>query len=325
LKPIVSKGVFILCSVLGANAVEAQTCSASASNLDFGDISPVSGIAVSSSATITITCSGFGSALPVRACIGIGSGSGGNGLTPRTAEFKQAKLQYNLYNEASATRIWGTRLDPALAPIAIDIPLAQNGPLAGGQQSVTIHGRLPGGQSALPAGTYLTSFSGAAQTQVAYRQYAQTPPSCEMLTDTVSPLSFSVVARVIDDCTVSAAPLDFGTVGLLDTPLTASAALTLACTRQSAYSVALSAGGVDGANSSDRRMKLLGGNSTTRYQLYQDAGYRTVWGDGSDGSAVVSGIGTGKAQNQTVYARVLPQITPAAGRYTDTIIVTVSY
>ena len=50
-----------------------------------------------------------------------------------------------------------------------------------------------------------------------------------------------------------------------------------------------------------------------------------MWGDGTAG-CVQAGDGTGAAQALTVYGKVDAQAsTPAAGTYTDTITVTVTY
>lgn len=62
-----------------------------------------------------------------------------------------------------------------------------------------------------------------------------------------------------------------------------------------------------------------------RYQLYQNAAYTTPWGDGIGGTSAVTGTGSGSSQAITVYARVLPQTTPSAGNYSDTIIATITY
>jgi spore coat protein U-like protein len=39
----------------------------------------------------------------------------------------------------------------------------------------------------------------------------------------------------------------------------------------------------------------------------------------------VAGVGNGAAQPYTVYGRVLPQVTPAPGAYSDTITITVTF
>lgn len=43
------------------------------------------------------------------------------------------------------------------------------------------------------------------------------------------------------------------------------------------------------------------------------------------GTDTLAGTGNGNVQNLTVYGRVPPQATPAAGVYTDTVAITVTY
>ena len=49
------------------------------------------------------------------------------------------------------------------------------------------------------------------------------------------------------------------------------------------------------------------------------------WGDGSGGTTIVSGTGTGAMQTQTVYGLVPPQSTPSPGDYKDTVTATVVF
>lgn len=65
------------------------------------------------------------------------------------------------------------------------------------------------------------------------------------------------------------------------------------------------------------------GSQAVTYGLYKDAARSQPWG--SAGTQLVTGSGAGAAQNLPVYGRVLPQSTPPAGSYTDTVVVTVTY
>jgi spore coat protein U-like protein len=60
------------------------------------------------------------------------------------------------------------------------------------------------------------------------------------------------------------------------------------------------------------------------YSLYSDSGRATVWGN-TVGTNTVAGTGNGASQSYTVYGRAPAQTTPAAGTYTDTVTVTVTY
>jgi spore coat protein U-like protein len=94
------------------------------------------------------------------------------------------------------------------------------------------------------------------------------------------------------------------------------------------YKIDLSTGGA--GNYAGRRM--LRGAYTLNYNLYTDAAYTSLWGDGSAATLSVSGsilldlLGLSPAQTHWVYGR-LPgrQLSAAPGPYTDTISVTLTY
>jgi len=79
--------------------------------------------------------------------------------------------------------------------------------------------------------------------------------------------------------------------------------------------------GNNGSGPTVRKMKL--GSGLITYGLYRDAGFTGPWGD--TGGTVATGSGSGADQDLTVFGRVPAQATPAAGTYTDTIVVTVTY
>ncbi|MEO7199585.1 MAG: spore coat U domain-containing protein, partial [Dokdonella sp.] len=134
---------------------------------------------------------------------------------------------------------------------------------------------------------------------------------------------FIVSANVVNKCTITASPLNFGSsIGLLTTAVNANTAISVQCSVGSANNVGLNAGVNGGGNINARKM-LLGGN-TVSYQLYRDLARTQVWGS-TIGTNTVAGTGNGNTQNLTVYGRVPAQTTPPAGTYNDIIVVTVTY
>ncbi|AMV41213.1 MULTISPECIES: spore coat protein U domain-containing protein [Paraburkholderia] len=300
----------------------AQTCNAIASSLNFGQVSPIAGTTASTSSTITINCTGMG-VLPVRACVNIGTGSGGSSYLPRVALNGTSQLQYNLYTTSGGSTVWGSRGSTTYAPIAVDV--VQNGLTGAGSATLTVYGRVPASQTSLVAGTYTSTFAGALQAELDYAAYLLVAPACASLTSPSSTFSFAVSASVINDCTISSTNINFGTAGVLNSTLTATGTLSVACTNNDAYSIALSAGAGSGATVADRVMTRSGGSDKIHYQLYQNASHSLPWGDGTNGTTALTGTGTGSSQSVTVYARVLPQTTPQAGTYIDTVIATITY
>jgi len=139
--------------------------------------------------------------------------------------------------------------------------------------------------------------------------------------------TFGVSATVAANCLVTAAAIPFGSYdGTAAKDI--SKDLKVRCTNGLPYTVKLSAG--SGGGFAPR--KLANGSDTLEYNLYLDAGFTSVWGDGTASTSVDTGTGAGmslsKEKTHTIFAN-LPnsaanQDAPA-GNYSDTITVEVSY
>ncbi|KND57825.1 Sigma-fimbriae tip adhesin [Candidatus Burkholderia verschuerenii] len=305
----------------GTHHALAQTCSATVSSVDFGQISPATTSATTATGSITVSCTGLLN-LPVRACVSLGTGSGGNSYTPRTATSGTNTLQYNLYSDSAATSMWGSQL-AGYSPVTVDFPLTA---LVTAYIVVPIYGRVLPGQSKLVAGTYLSTFSGTTQAQMTYQAYVlSNPPTCSTITGAPSSLSFTVQATVINDCTINASNINFGVSGLLKSAIVSNRTISVACTNNAAYSVALSAGSGSGATVANRTMTRSGGSEQVKYQLYQDSSLTKPWGEGTSGTSAYAGVGSGSTQNIPVYGRVPAQTTSTPGSYIDTVIAMITY
>lgn len=136
--------------------------------------------------------------------------------------------------------------------------------------------------------------------------------------------SFTVSATVLASCSVSATNLNFGNyTASSGSNLDATSTVSVTCTNGQAYTIALDGGSVAG-NVSARTMSD-GAAHILSYGLYTDAGYTTLWGDGTGGTSTLPGTGNGTQQNATVYGRIAASQFATAGTYTDTVTVTVSY
>ncbi|MEI8325289.1 MAG: spore coat U domain-containing protein [Betaproteobacteria bacterium] len=139
--------------------------------------------------------------------------------------------------------------------------------------------------------------------------------------------SFSVTAKTVGQCAISANELAFSTAIL--TPIQgnfdAASTLTVSCSLLSPYSIALSLGGGPGANCGVRKMSMPGKIETLNYNLYIDSLRTQIWEDGTAGcNNLYVGAGTGLAQPVSVYGRIPPQA-PAVGPFSDTIIATMTF
>ncbi|GGX19816.1 hypothetical protein GCM10007242_28420 [Pigmentiphaga litoralis] len=120
-------------------------------------------------------------------------------------------------------------------------------------------------------------------------------------------------------CTASASSIAFGAYDPFSAvPLDSNGSVQITCDVVTSYMIALNAGA---SSSLDRAMVF--GAYRLNYNLYTEATRTVVWGDGSGGSASVSGSGT--AVTFPVYGRIPARQNVHAGSYADTLIVTVTY
>ncbi|MRW88714.1 fimbrial major subunit CsuA/B family protein [Duganella sp. FT80W] len=137
--------------------------------------------------------------------------------------------------------------------------------------------------------------------------------------------TFDVTLKIIADCTISAATLDFGqSQGVLATTVNATSNLSVTCTNTTPYNIGLNAGTGAGSTIAARVMSGTGGNtSTVSYTLKQTSGGAN-WGT-TQGTDTVSGVGTGSAVSIPVYGNIPVQTTPQPDTYKSTITATVYF
>ena len=142
--------------------------------------------------------------------------------------------------------------------------------------------------------------------------------------------TFQVTATINAVCNISATNLDFGVYDPFGaTPLDATSTVTLNCTPNTAYSIALNSGLHSGGSFSSRSMKLATGPELMDYNVYRDAAHTEIWGDGTASTFIVSGttpVGTPSPVNVTAYGRIpAGQNALPTGAYADTIDATVTF
>jgi spore coat protein U-like protein len=133
----------------------------------------------------------------------------------------------------------------------------------------------------------------------------------------------TVSLTVTPDCRISAPAVSFGAAPLLAQFRPVRQAVAVDCTRGTNYSISFDAGG-SGASRPWRAMRGPGG-ATLRYNLYRADG-TTIW-DAQTATQRTAGTGaTVPGQLHDYVARIDPdQPAPAAGSYSDTVSVVVSF
>ena len=164
-----------------------------------------------------------------------------------------------------------------------------------GNANVTFYGQIPAGQFPVP-GTYSDTLSSATT-------------------------SFAITAVVQAECTTSATALAFGTYsGVL---INSTSAISVTCTKTTAYNVGLNAGTASGATVTNRSMTGPGG-ALLGYKLFRDSNRTLNWGN-SAGTDTAAGTGSGTVQSLTVYGQMPAGHYSMPGSYADTITATITY
>lgn len=292
------------------------------SSLAFGSVDPQSS-QTDSTANLTYRCSNNDNKTTYSAtiCFSIGEPGGGPTNPRQMSDGAGDKLNFQMYQDSARSIVWGSQFFGAsLTPLVVNITL---GPNASTNGTANLYGRVLAGQpTAIPA-TYQDNYqNGDTAVTISQQTGNNSPGSCSGMS-TGSYFPFLVSATVVNKCTVTASPLNFGgSVGLLISAVAATTTLGVQCSNGTPYNVGLNGGQNSGGNINARKM-VLGANSIG-YQLYQNSGRTTVWGN-TVGTNTVAGTGSGNTQSLTVYGGVPAQITPPAGTYSDTITVTVTY
>ena len=257
-----------------------------------------------------------------RVCPNLGSGSSGDAGTgsPRILLSGTDKIYFSFYQDAARSIVWGSAVWPWASQFPapqFDIPL---GPTGQATQSFPLYARVTAGQTTAPAGTYVSTFSGG---HTLISSGYSTVGNCPTISATggTHP-GFNVTAVIARTCNLTTSALDFGSIGGLAAAVNGSGQLRVTCTNGTPYSIGLD-GGLSGATNPVLR-KMVKGTDSVTYGLYGDAARTQPWFN-NGGNYLATGTGSGLAQTLTVYGRISAQLTPPPGRYTDSVVVIVSY
>ena len=140
--------------------------------------------------------------------------------------------------------------------------------------------------------------------------------------------TFAVTATVQATCSATATTLAFSAYTPGAGPVANNSTISVKCTKNTPYTIALNGGSTTGGTIAQRLMGV--GANTLQYNLFTTATFTQVFGDGSGTSKTVAGTGAGVATANTV--TVFGQLPDSAanqaavaGNYSDTITVTVTY
>ena len=147
-------------------------------------------------------------------------------------------------------------------------------------------------------------------------------PNMAWATDATTTMGVS--ATVLNACLVTATNMAFGNYDPTSSSATdATSNINVTCTPGTLYNVGLNAGSTAGATVTTR--KMLNGVTPLNYSLYSNSGRSTNWGNTPGSDTISQTASTIVPTSFTVYGRIPAQQSAAAGSYSDTVTVTVSY
>lgn len=137
--------------------------------------------------------------------------------------------------------------------------------------------------------------------------------------------SFQVTATVSAACTLATTGMAFGAINpSAASPSSATNTITSTCTNTTPYTLSFGKGtGVDYATRS--MAGTAGSTDKLLYNIYQEAAFTNVVGDGTASTVTIAKVGTGVAQATTLFGRVTGSQFVKPDTYTDTIAVTLTY
>lgn len=321
MKRFVLLSILFLAGLFAAPGVQAQTCSLGAPTIALPTFNPIAGTAVTTTGTVQVSCTWPVINLQpnVAVCVSF------TGASPRTLVNGTNTIAYDMYTDSGYATPWGSTNAATLTTTLSNSILGSTS-----TANINIYTRITANQTTVPtAGNSSTVYSAtypASDVKLTYRFYTLgNAPSCNSGSFTSgTSAGFTVNATVTNNCTIAASGITFPSTSSLLTQKTAQGSLTVQCTNNDAYRILLSSG-VSGSVTA-RTLKGVSHGATIPYQLYTDAAYSTIWGDGTNGTSTNPGTGTGLSTTLSIYGRIQAQTsTPAPDTYQDTINVTIQF
>lgn len=302
--------------LFGSREAAAQTCTASAPDLYFGNLQSPANATVDVAAPMTVSCDG-GSAYAnqtLRVCIGIDPAGWLSGRTmyPGGNGIFSPSIDYEVFVDSGRTQPWDSNPQH-------EVLVVLNG------SGIGTGTRMMYARMAPPGGRAAGSYSSGLTDDVFEGRIKNGNSGCGSNNSTGNFVGqpFDVSVYINGGCEITVTPLlDFGTVsGAITTPVDSSISLQAECSSQLPYTVALG----DGlhASGAQRRMRSAGGE-VVDYGLFQDVARSQRWGDGTP-EPVRQGTGSGGQQTLTIYGRVPAGQTVPSGTYKDTVTATITY
>jgi len=134
-------------------------------------------------------------------------------------------------------------------------------------------------------------------------------------------LAFVLIGQQARACTINFTGVNFGSYDVFSNAEQHGVGnIDVNCDIHIGYTIALGA-----SNGSFTQRVLRSGTHSLNYNLFTASNRALVWGDATNGTATVSGSGTGNSLNHVVYGHIPPRQIVYPGSYSDTITVVITF
>ena len=141
--------------------------------------------------------------------------------------------------------------------------------------------------------------------------------------------NFNVTASVTNNCTITSTTLAFGAYDPVSANATialdAAGSVDVACTKGAAPTIGLNAGNNSASASGTTRAMSNGAGDFLSYEIFQNGGRTTVWGNSGAGLLTTAPAPSKAARSFPTFGRIPAGQDAASGAYTDTVTATVNF
>jgi spore coat protein U-like protein len=131
-------------------------------------------------------------------------------------------------------------------------------------------------------------------------------------------------ADVQATCSVASGNINFGQISPL-AQTSASATITAICTKDTSYTLSVNIGNSSSFNNRIMIGSTSGNSDGLNYNIYNSNQYTNVVGDGTGGTVVYTGTGSGLSQSYSLYGAVPGNQYVTPDNYVDNLTVTLNY
>lgn len=133
-------------------------------------------------------------------------------------------------------------------------------------------------------------------------------------------------ASIAPKCTISGNKIDFGDVSPRNTGfISVTSTLQTICTRSTPYTIMIGAGETGDIVNRQLKGTISGNNDKLNYTIYDSSSFTNIVGNGTNGTVLISGIGTGTFVSVVIYGYLNLKQYISPDYYSDNLSVTINY